>query len=96
MTEQSPEMIKYASILKTAKIVTYLYVVCSVPFVFMVFGGRDILFGIHELVFQGLFAVGSLIYAIFFLFFWKCPKCKRFPGGGWVRLKCKNCWVKLQ
>ena len=86
---------EYKIVLFRAKIISVFAILLAIPKLVIGFGNRDYFIGISSNESLALFIVGSSIYTFFWLKYWKCPACKKYPGGGWRLKECEKCGVCL-
>ncbi len=86
---------EFAKVILKAKIIAAIFFILLAPSIVMTVKGLDELFGYDDDVWFNISVLGFLIYGVYYLFFWKCPKCGTFPGRGWFRKNCDNCGVEL-
>lgn len=86
---------EFAKVILKAKIIAALFFILLAPSIVITVKGLDELFGYSKDIWFNISVAGFIIYGIYYLFFWKCPKCGSFPGRGWFRKNCDNCGVEL-
>jgi len=86
---------EFAKVILKAKVIAALFFILLAPSIVITVKGLDELFGYSEDIWFNISVIGFVIYGIYYLFFWKCPKCGNFPGRGWFRKNCDNCGVEL-
>ena len=86
---------EYKLVIFRAKIVSAVAITLGIPKLIIGFGGSSSFMSITSNESLVLFIIGFSIYAFFAYKFWKCPVCKKFPGGGWSRKTCRNCGIDL-
>ncbi len=87
---------KHKSILLQAKLVSAFFIVMLLPTALNRFFDFEGKLGLGEWGRIWMLLAGSIVYSIYFGFFYKCPQCRRFPGAGWNRYHCKSCGVELR
>lgn len=86
---------KYRSTLTRGKVVSAIFIILALPKLVIGFTDYTSVLGIEKLGALALFVIGTLIYCIFFFVYWKCPACRKYPGGGWRPSSCKSCGAEL-
>lgn len=86
---------KYKELKLKAIIFTIIFIVLTLPRLFMGFTGTDSVLGLTYEAALIPQAVGLVIYCYFFFRVYKCPNCKKYPGNGWSLKSCKSCSVGL-
>lgn len=94
---KSSEQIKreYKKVLLQVKCASALFILLIAPSFILNIINETLLFNINEMTWDYVAIFGGVLYLTFYKFFWKCPNCGSFPGGGWYRLNCKSCGVTL-
>lgn len=88
--------IKYAAILKQAKIMSVIFAALMVPRLILGFTDLETFLGLNYVTALIPTILGIIIYSVFTYKYWKCPSCSSFPGGGWSRAACKKCGIELK
>ena len=86
---------EFAKVILRAKICAAIFFVLLTPSIVMTVKDLPEIYGISKDNWFIASVVGFLIYGGFTYFFWKCPKCKEFPGRGWFRKSCEKCGAEL-
>ena len=86
---------EFAKVILNAKITAAIFFVLITPSVVIAIKDLEEVYGVSKDNWFIAAVVGFLIYGGFTYFFWKCPKCKEFPGRGWFRKNCDKCGVEL-
>jgi len=86
---------KFAKVIFNAKMVALVFFVLLTPSIVLKVKGMNEIFGLSEQTWFNAAIAGFIIYIGYTIFFWKCPKCGKFPGRGWFRKKCDSCGVEL-
>ncbi|WP_428023145.1 hypothetical protein [Arcobacter sp.] len=86
---------EFAKVILKAKIIAAIFFILLAPSIVITIKGLDELFGYGKDIWFNISVLGFVIYGIYYLFFWKCPKCGAFPGRGWFRKNCDNCATEL-
>ena len=87
---------RYQTVVVYSKWITFFAMLTWLPRLTIAYTGQHSLFGINELAWFYVAILGLFVYIIYYLFYWKCPSCLKFPGGGWKRTNCKFCGVDLR
>ncbi len=86
---------EFAKVILNAKITAAIFVVLITPSIVIAVKDLEEIYGIGKDSWLIAAVAGFLIYGSFTYIFWKCPKCKEFPGRGWFRKNCDKCGVEL-
>ena len=86
---------EFAKVIRNAKIVAGIFFLLITPSIVIAVKDLDSIYGIHKDTWLQVGIAGFIIYGVYYLFLWKCPKCGKFPGRGWFRKNCDNCGVEL-
>jgi len=86
---------EFAKVILRAKIIAAIFFILLAPSIVITIKDLDELFGYGKDIWFNVSVAGFVIYGVYYLFFWKCPKCGSFPGRGWFRKKCDNCGAEL-
>jgi len=86
---------EFAKTILYAKMAAALFFVLLAPSIVMTVKDIPELYGFSKDMWFYASVVGFLVYGGFTFMFWKCPKCKSFPGRGWFRKNCESCGVEL-
>ena len=87
---------EYGSMMSRAKVVTAIVIVLWLPNLLSSYVDVEQYIGLGEIAQRWIAIVAASAYVLFSWFFWKCPNCAKFPGGGWQRKHCKSCGVSLK
>lgn len=86
---------EFAKVIRNAKIAAAIFFILLTPSIVMMVKDLDTIYGLSKDVWFEIGIGGFIIYGVYYLFFWKCPSCGKFPGRGWFRKNCDNCGVEL-
>ncbi len=86
---------EFEKVILNAKIAAAIFFILLTPSIVIAVKGVTEVFGQDQNFWFRAGIAGFVIYMGFTFFFWKCPKCGKFPGRGWFRKECQNCGVEL-
>ncbi len=86
---------EFAKVIFNAKVVAGLFFLVLAPNIVITIKELDGILGLAKDVWFNAALAAFVIYGGFTFLYWKCPKCKKFPGRGWFRKNCNNCGVEL-
>ncbi len=87
---------KYQSTLFRAKLVSAFFIVMLLPNVLNRFFDFEGKLGLGDWDRIWMMLAGLVVFGVFYGLLYKCPQCRKFPGGGWNRCHCKSCGVELR
>jgi len=86
---------EFAKVILNAKIAAAIFFILLTPSLVITVKDLPEMFGYSKDFWFNASIAGFIIYGVYYLFFWKCPKCGSFPGRGWFRKNCDNCGCEL-
>lgn len=86
---------EFAKVVFRAKIIAGIFFLFLTPSIVMMVKDIELIYGQDKEFWLNIAIAGFIIYGLYYLFLWKCPKCGSFPGRGWFRKNCDNCGVEL-
>lgn len=86
---------EFARVILYSKIIAAIFFILLAPSIVMTVKDIPEIYGIGKDTWFNISVSGFVIYGIYYLFFWRCPNCGKFPGRGWFRKNCDNCGIEL-
>lgn len=86
---------EFAKVIFNAKVAAGIFFLLLTPNIVLTIKGLEEILGLPKETWFNAAIAGFVIYGAFTFLYWKCPKCKKFPGRGWFRKNCNNCGVEL-
>ena len=86
---------EFERVILYSKIAAAIFFILLAPSIVMTVKDIPEIYGLDKETWFNISVSGFVIYGVYYLFFWRCPSCGKFPGRGWFRKNCDNCGVEL-